>query len=284
MQENSKNNEVLKNFIVAKIEKVRNSHRFGTQKVFLCDRMLHKNEFIFMADKIDNRALVGPRAWEFKIGDVVRAYLVGTFVPPDGKSELRMWLPVEVSQSVRDLVLSKNVEIIDGEVFRLSTDGELISSDYSASVAQKGQRWECTAIAIINDRVVWYPWRMMKTVVATPRKNSDGRIYFSVREISGEIAVSDTVDISPDIETDIISDTPERTIIRERYHYPVASFKDGVPVMAGFVEREVKYEKGLESDDKDLDYIPMGASSAHFSGFHMESEGQECSDSLGGEV
>ncbi|MCF7982271.1 MAG: hypothetical protein K9K86_09825 [Pseudomonadales bacterium] len=249
MQENP-TQQVTETFIVSKIEERRD------QKVFLSSRMPKKGEHIFYENMLDTRALNGLRTWRFSLNDVVRACYIGSI--KIGNHDTKMWLPVDVVSGVKAVVLTRAAVVISGRPYRFGEDDDLVVADFTSSVAQPGQRWECSAVEVVDGRVVWYPWRMLKAVVAEPRKDADGRVVFSVYEVSGRSKVSDAVEVEPIIETDVISRDGDSRIVRERYHYPVSTFKNGEPVLAGFVEREIKEKEGAD----EYSYVP--ADSGHF--------------------
>lgn len=206
-------------FVISKVETLKDKNikqRWGAQKVFLYHRMLERGEKHFFSDVISSKALRGPRAWSFEVGDVVGAIPNGSIEPKPGEV-LNFWLPIAVYPGVKNLVLTDS---FNDDKYRLAKDGSLIDSSPLAARAKDGELWECVIDKICDNNIIWHPWRRISEVKAE-LKMVDGELVYCVTQVSGDKNISVTEIVKPIIDVDALQMDDDEIIIRERYLFPI---------------------------------------------------------------
>lgn len=242
-------------FIVSKIEK---TNRHWGDKVFLFDRMLNKGEHQFFTDIISSRAL--RNTWNFELGDVVSCIPNGSITLRNDNRTLHFWLPITMHSKTKKMIIGKE---LDEDGCRKSTTGELIDTTITANRALLDEEWECIAIEVRDNNIVWFPRRRLSRITADI-KSVNGEIRFCIKKVSGDKDLSVEREIRPIIDSSVICVNGE-TIIREQYMFPVHQWSqihtdDGevfslsdVPELAGcfIVDKRIEEKEHEEYVDTD---------------------------------
>lgn len=267
-------------FVVAKIDKAGDKKPWSEEKAYLYSRLLEHDERRFLTDIVSSGVMSGPKAWDLAVGDVIACVPNGSIekdIPASlkhvrrfegmDKTTLNFWLPTKVYPSVKNLIITD--ECVDGH--GLAKDGSLIDTTYLTSSTMPGEEWECAPMEIsLDNQIVWCPLKRLSKVKNELVKDEDGKYMFCVREISGNVVLTEAM-----VDPEIIHTHPKKGVIRMEMFFPIDKYdlietksgiipKEHIPSLAGMLIIEEKINEEEENAITNYNYMDRD----HITGFH----------------
>lgn len=267
--------EQEKLFIVAKIDEVNG-------KVFLFSRLLKKNEKKFLSNVVPAKYIGGINAWNLEIGDVVGCKKSGSIEIPTPKYlkhvrqykdkktlPLNFWQPVRVYPSLKNIIMTTEHD----KTYGIGRDGSAVDTSVCRSyMPLPGEDWECLPLRIASENcIVWYPLNRVSKVITLLEKNANDKLVFKVREVSGDVVLSEA-----EVDPEIISTYKRKGIVRMEYLFPIDKFdtfelsnselsKEQIASLAGVFVIEKKLTEEEEDDITNYNYIHSDPNAGFYS-------------------